>query len=112
MNGRTERHIVAENGVLGQLSVYFESYRAQRYLHIRYWFKHKETGEWTPGVKGIGVPGRDVPALMEAIRKAIADEPHEEQPEAGLAEEDGQAGGADDSAGESDSFDIFGGIGT
>lgn len=61
---------VSESDV-GRLCVYWDEYKSNRYLHIRYFYEDKSDGEWKPSGKGIGIPSNNVVKVLEAIQQVL-----------------------------------------
>lgn len=55
----------------GRLCIYWDEYCSKNFFHIRYWFKNKETGEYTPGRPGIGIPEENMVHVYAAIKKLM-----------------------------------------
>jgi len=53
---------------LGRLYVYFEEYKNDNFLHIRYWFNCKKEGIYKPGLKGIAIPEANVRTILQALK--------------------------------------------
>lgn len=55
------------------INVYIEEFAGKKYLHVREWYLDKD-GTEKPSKKGVAVPLEKVEALMEAVKKMMADE--------------------------------------
>lgn len=60
--------IEVHEGSQGKLCVYWDEYQSKRYLHIRYLYHNRATGEFEPGRKGVAVPENLVAPLLQALR--------------------------------------------
>lgn len=62
---------IAESNV-GRLYVYWEEYKNNTFLHIRYWYLCKKEGIYKPSTKGIALPESRVAQLFPALRTAVS----------------------------------------
>ncbi len=72
--------LVSESEKVGRLCLYWDEYRSQTFLHIRYFFRNRKTGEWEPGVKGIAIPEHNVAKFLEGLREVL-ESAHDEEGE-------------------------------
>lgn len=70
MDEKEGKTLISESSV-GRLYVYWEEYKSNLYLHVRYWFKDKRDMTWKPGPKGVAIPESKVPDLLGGLRTVI-----------------------------------------
>ncbi len=66
-----DKVLLTESSV-GRLYCYWEEFRGEAYLHIRYWFFCKKENIWKPGRKGIAIPEAGVLNLLTALKTVLA----------------------------------------
>lgn len=69
----TEKVTIHEKARGETINVYVEEFAGKKLLHVREWYLDKE-GKENPSKKGVAVPLDKVEALIEAIKKVMADE--------------------------------------
>ncbi len=68
-----ERVTVHEKARGETIKVYIEEFAGMRLLHVREWYLDKDGSE-KPSKKGIAIPLDKVEALLEAVKKVMANE--------------------------------------
>ncbi len=63
----------------GRLCVYWDEFRGQRLLHVRYWYQDKKDGQFKPGMKGAGIPESAVPQFLKALKQVLASDHGKEE---------------------------------
>lgn len=66
-----DKHLLTESSV-GRLYCYWEEFRGEAYLHIRYWYLDKKDQEWKPTRKGVAIPEDGVHNLLAALKVVLS----------------------------------------
>lgn len=65
-----EKVLIGE-GPSGRLFLYWDEWKSNKLLHLRYWYCDKKDGVWKPGLKGIAVPEDKIPDLLAGLRQVL-----------------------------------------
>ncbi len=77
--GTKSNPIVATETGLGMLGVFLDEWRSNTFLHIRYFFPDKKTGDWAPMSKGVAIPRTRLPQVLEAICVALSMDDYQQE---------------------------------
>lgn len=63
--------ILISESTAGRLYVYWDEWKSNRFLHIRYWFYDTKQDLWCPGKKGIAIPESKLTDFLGGLRKLL-----------------------------------------
>lgn len=67
MNSRSEKVLIEEGPEAKRLVVKLSDYQGHRIFDMRYWYKHKQSGELRPTQKGVSLTRKNYQALRELV---------------------------------------------
>lgn len=67
-----DKKVLIGESASGRLYLYWEEWKSNRFLHIRYWYRCKKDDTWKPGVKGIAIPEAKVTDLLGGFRTVLS----------------------------------------